>query len=92
MKVYFLTIVSEDDRETRVSNLCFRTLNSAIQACEGHARDAFENNVDPNDGERHIFPGLDWAPDMRAAATRVDDGVSTETDYAIHECDLVGGH
>lgn len=65
MKVFTVVHVWEGDVTPFAQ--CYATKDRAIQAVEASALEDFECMVDPNDGDVHKFPGLDWNKDMDKA-------------------------
>lgn len=66
MKVFTVVHVYE---EIEVSPFVYvyKSRERAEQAVEQAAIEHFEMTVDPNDGDRHVFPGLEWNDDRSEA-------------------------
>lgn len=71
MKVY--TVVSLFDGDVFPFVIVYRDREAAQSAVEQSAIEDFEAMVDPNDGEKHVFPGLTWSDDKTTAWIDAED-------------------
>ncbi len=83
MKVYTVTHIYEEIEVSPFVTV-FPSREAAEQAVEQAAIEDFEALVDPNDGDRHVFPGLEWSDDRSEAWPTDKD----ESLFMITECDL----
>ena len=77
----------DDEVDFQVFKKIYRTQASAIQAVESDALDHFNALVDPNDGETHVFPGVqEFAANKFEYADEnyPDHGIT----YELHEMEI----
>jgi hypothetical protein len=66
----------------------YPTREAAVQGAEADAVEEFEFLVDPNDGDVHKFPGLDWNPELTIACGLKDGSTDDYTEYRITETEF----
>lgn len=88
MPKFIVTTVTYEDgcvEDTAVFVKVYSTVSRCVQEIEKHAEEAFKRLVDPNDGDTHVWPGVETVMKDRVFQHHRNDSVFDYTEYTIVE-------